>query len=210
VVARFLQAANDGKYSTARSLLTPEVQRYFDSELSPLNGDLMGILDDLTKDGQLTLIRYPLANVRGEGITVVAEMQYRDNSSAQHRFRVVEVNKNYRIALDVSNFVRKRASGAAEAPVVPESAPRPSNPTENTQSTGSSGVSSASEDIITGSGVVTKPNAPPASTILPRIRATPLPEPVMTPVTNDQATTQLIDQNEGTLRDRPWQPATSQ
>jgi hypothetical protein len=203
VVARFLQHANDGKYSQARNLLTAETQRYFDSEFSAIHGDLMTVLDRITRDGQLSMIRYPLANVRGEGISVTADMQYRDGVRLEQRFRVIQVGQNYRIALDVSNPEVTKAQ-SADAPVSSAPAQRIGRP-ENRQPL----VSSTSEDVLTGSGVVTRPEVPSAPPAAAKPRPTP-PPPAPTPetTTDAQTTTPSPTQPEQpSLEDKPWPTA---
>jgi hypothetical protein len=202
-VARFLQNANDGRYSQARALLTPEVQKYFDSEFSAVHGDLMSVLDGLTKDGQLSLIRYPLANVRGEGITVVADMQYRDGTSREYRFRVVQSGKDYRIALDLPGWLQSTSGKSVEvAPASAAVSTVGSSQTAQVKPT----VLSSSEDILTGSGVVTRPESPTPNVVIPRMQT---PQPTVQ--TDDSATTSHevqmpATEGEPALKDRPWQP----
>jgi hypothetical protein len=212
VVARFLQHANDGKYSEARQLLTPEVQAYFDSEFAPVYGDIMTILDRITQDGQLTLIRYPLANVRGEGITVVADMQYKDGTTDQRRFRVFKVGRNLRIALDIAQFATVPSLG------VPSEFPSPVTPSpQPVKQETPAVVSSSSEDILTGSGVVTRPGTVKDEPLVQGIRQAsrnlePIntPKPGTEPQADDSSTTGSDSPPSQGLQDRPWQPANPQ
>jgi hypothetical protein len=80
VVKAFLTAANDGKYSDAKALLSDDATKAIDGELGQLAGGFKKICDSDTKDGTITQVDIVKEEIRGEGATVIATIHYKDGS----------------------------------------------------------------------------------------------------------------------------------
>jgi hypothetical protein len=130
-VNKLLKSANDGKYSEAVTYLTPELQKYFESEISVVNGSLKTVLDQLTRNGDMRSVTYANATVRGEGAVVEAELTYGNGTPERRTFDLINTKANgWRIVLPVGNgsHANAPAAAAASAPVAastPAPAPMP-------------------------------------------------------------------------------------
>ncbi len=121
VVASFLKQANDGYYSKASELLSPSIQKYFESEISAVNGTQKVVLDELTANGTITMVTYINTTVRGEGAVVEAELGYADGRTTRRAFDLIRIEKDWKIVLPVSGGAERSASvqpAAAPAPQV--------------------------------------------------------------------------------------------
>lgn len=102
VVAGFLKQANDGYYSKATEDLAPAIQKYFESEISAVNGTQKTVLDELTANGTITMVTYINTTVRGEGAVVEAELGYEDGRTARRSFDLVKIKDDWKIVLPVT------------------------------------------------------------------------------------------------------------
>lgn len=152
-VAGFLRAANDGLYSKASSYLTPEIQKYFESEISAVNGTLKTVLDQLTRNGDIRSVTYSNATVRGEGAVVDAELTYGSGPSERRLFDLLKVKNNWKIVLPIhggkSSSAGARISAPPPPPPVAPPAPTPA-PTP------------AAADAVTTGAAATEQNQPAA------------------------------------------------
>lgn len=126
VVAGFLKQANDGYYSKATEELAPAIQKYFDSEISAVNGTQKTVLDELTANGTITMVTYINTTVRGEGAVVEAELGYEDGHTARRSFDLVKIKDDWKIVLPVTERATVSvAPVASNAAVEQSSAPDP-------------------------------------------------------------------------------------
>ncbi len=105
-VGDFLRASNEGSYSKAATFLTPQMQKYFDSEASAPSGGLMPVLDSLTKDGTIRFVKYATWRGRNEGGRLDANITYDLGTPAKpnlvterHTFDLQKVDGKWRIVL---------------------------------------------------------------------------------------------------------------
>lgn len=122
-VNRFLDSANNGKYSEAADYLTPELQAYFKSEISALNGPLKTVLDQLTRNGDLRSVTYSNATVRGEGAIVDAELTFGSGAPERRQFDLMKVKNSWKIVLPVQEL---SSNAEPSAPSSDQAAPAPS------------------------------------------------------------------------------------
>jgi hypothetical protein len=102
-VAGFLRAANAGKYSDAFAYLTPELQKYFQSEISAVNGSLKTVLDEVTRRGDILSVTYVNAAVLGEGAVIDAEITFGSGSPEKRSFDVIKLKPaGWKIILPVA------------------------------------------------------------------------------------------------------------
>lgn len=131
VVASFLKQANDGVYSKATEYLSPAVKKYFDSEISAVNGTQKGVLDELTGNGTISMVTYVNTTVRGEGAVVDAELGYQNGQTTRRSFDLIRLEDEWKIVLPVSGNGNKPVSAVAPAvSATPAPAPlaAPGNP----------------------------------------------------------------------------------
>lgn len=121
VVASFLKNANDGLYSKAAESLTPEIQKYFESDLSAVNGSMKSVIDAVTHSGTLKMVMYTNTTVRGEGARVEAELGFEDGTSENRSFDLIKIKNDWRIVLPVGPKAAPAAAPAAQ----PTPAPAP-------------------------------------------------------------------------------------
>jgi len=120
VVASFLKLANDGFYSKATNHLAPAITKYFNSEISAVNGTQKTVLDELTANGTITMVTYVNTTVRGEGAVVEAELGYENGRTIRRSFDLIELENEWKIVLPVTpeavsanNSVPAQAQAAA-------------------------------------------------------------------------------------------------
>jgi hypothetical protein len=124
VVAGFLKQANDGYYSKATESLAPAIQKYFDSEISAVNGTQKIVLDELTANGTITMVTYINTTVRGEGAVVEAELGYEDGRTVRRAFDLVKLDDDWKIVLPVTENGNAAPVRAAAMPApTPASTP---------------------------------------------------------------------------------------
>lgn len=123
-VGKLLKSANDGKYTDALSCLTPELQKYFDSELSALNGGVKTVMDKLTRNGDIRSVTYSNATVRGEGAVVDAELSFSSGSPQKVMFDLLKTKNGWKIVLPVNGGTGTHETAAASAPAA--ATPQPS------------------------------------------------------------------------------------
>jgi hypothetical protein len=124
-VAGLLRKANEGKYSEAFPYLTPELQKYFESEMSAINGSLKTVLDALTHGGDILSVTYVNATVRGEGVIVDAEMTFSGGQTEKRSFDVIKTKSGWKIILPV---MLKRVAGNDESSASDAASSMPSSP----------------------------------------------------------------------------------
>jgi hypothetical protein len=115
VVASFLKQANDGYYSKAADSLSPAIQKYFESEMSAVNGTQKGVLDELTANGTITMVTYINTTVRGEGAVVEAELGYADGRTTRRSFDLIKIDDKWKIVLPVKGVANSTAAPARKA-----------------------------------------------------------------------------------------------
>lgn len=133
VVAGFLKQANDGYYSKASESLSPAIQKYFNSEISAVNGTEKAVLDELTANGTITMVTYINTTVRGEGAVVEAELGYADGRNTRRAFDLIKIDNKWKIVLPVTDQTNNASAAPAAAPqaapATPPAVPGPiSNP----------------------------------------------------------------------------------
>lgn len=133
VVAGFLKQANDGYYSKASESLAPAIQKYFESEMSAVNGTQKTVLDELTANGTINMVTYINTTVRGEGAVVEAELGYGDGRTTRRSFDLVNIKDGWKIVLPVKEDVSspRPPSATVSTPIVQTDAPAPT-PTPET------------------------------------------------------------------------------
>ena len=109
VVAKFLKQANDGYYSKATDNLAPAINKYFESEISAVNGTKKTVLDELTGNGTIEMVTYVNTTVRGEGAVVEAELGYQDGRTVRRSFDLVKIDDDWKIILPVTKAARASA-----------------------------------------------------------------------------------------------------
>jgi hypothetical protein len=114
-VGKLLKSSNDGKYSDALTCLTPELQKYFDSELSAVNGGIKTVLDRLTRNGDIRSVTYANATVRGEGAVVEADLTFGTGAPQKHMFDLLKTKTGWKIVLPVGDNSQASSAGAAVA-----------------------------------------------------------------------------------------------
>ncbi|MGI8907284.1 MAG: hypothetical protein ACR2IE_12430 [Candidatus Sumerlaeaceae bacterium] len=112
IVAGFLRSANDGVYSKAAGYLAPELQKYFESEMSAVNGGIKTVLDELTRNGDIRSVTYANATVRGEGAVVDAELTFGSGGPEKKMFDLLKTKTGWKIVLPVN---RRSQTSAAPA-----------------------------------------------------------------------------------------------
>ena len=115
IVAGFLRSSNDGVYSKAATYLTPELQKYFESEMSAVNGSLKTVLDQVTRNGDIRSVTYANATVRGEGAVVDAELTYGTGSPEKKMFDLLKTKTGWKIVLPVNAGAAQKAAAPAPA-----------------------------------------------------------------------------------------------
>lgn len=80
VVKAFYTAANEGRYSDAKALLSEGLKKIIDGDLGQANGGIKGACDDASKLGTITKVEILKQDIRGEGATVIATVFYKDGS----------------------------------------------------------------------------------------------------------------------------------
>ncbi|MCX7719198.1 MAG: hypothetical protein N2111_12475 [Candidatus Sumerlaeaceae bacterium] len=131
-MADFLNAANKGLYAQAASMLTPQFQKYFESEASLASGGIKAALDAITHDGAIR--RWQLTtSVRGEGARVQADIEYATGISERREFELLQINGDWKILMPMGEAAKpkplpsippsQRAKAPDAAPAVPTPAP---------------------------------------------------------------------------------------
>ncbi len=80
VVQAFYMAANEGRYSDAKALLSEDLKKTIDGDLGQLHGGIKGVCDKGTKNGTVTKVDIVKQDIRGEGATVTAAVFFKDGS----------------------------------------------------------------------------------------------------------------------------------
>lgn len=80
VVKAFYAAANEGRYSDAKGLLSEDARKAIDGELGQLSGGFKKFCDENTKDGTISQVEILSQEIRGEGATVVDKITYKNGS----------------------------------------------------------------------------------------------------------------------------------
>lgn len=119
VVAGFLKQANDGYYSKASESLSPAIQKYFNSEISAVNGTEKAVLDELTANGTITMVTYINTTVRGEGAVVEAELGYADGRNTRRAFDLIKIDNKWKIVLPVKDQAAGNGAPSAAPAVAP-------------------------------------------------------------------------------------------
>lgn len=119
-VGEFLKAANDGLYTKAKGYLTPQLQKYFDSEISIPHGSMKTVFDNITRDGDIVRVRYLDVPVRGEGARVDAEISYGAGGTERRTFDLLKTDGKWRILLQTG---APGSAGASPRPI--QEVPRP-------------------------------------------------------------------------------------
>jgi len=122
VVASFLKLANDGFYSKATDHLAPAITKYFNSEISAVNGTQKTVLDELTANGTITMVTYVNTTVRGEGAVVEAELGYENGRTTRRSFDLIELEDEWKIVLPVTPEAVAANNSAVAPPPTPEQA----------------------------------------------------------------------------------------
>jgi hypothetical protein len=131
-MANFLNAANKGLYEQAAGMLTPQFQKYFESEASVPTGGIKAALDAITHDGAIR--RWQLTtSVRGEGARVQADIEYATGISERREFELLLINGDWKIILPMGEAAKpkplpsvppsQRAKAPDTAPTVPTPPP---------------------------------------------------------------------------------------
>jgi len=128
IVASFLRSANDGVYTKAATHLTPELQKYFESEISAVNGPLKTVLDQLTRGGDIRSVTYSNATVRGEGAVVDAELTYGSGAPERRLFDLLKTKSGWKIVLSING----EDNGQAAPPPQPRASIATPPPARNT------------------------------------------------------------------------------
>lgn len=124
VVGKLLKSANDGKYSEAVTWLTPELQKYFDSELSAVDGGAKTILDKLTRNGDIRSVTYASAIVRGEGAVVEADLTFGSGEPEKRMFDLLKTKSGWKVILPLNGRGQAATANSTPAPV-PAATPAP-------------------------------------------------------------------------------------
>jgi hypothetical protein len=116
-VGDFLKEANNGFYSKAALYLTPQLQKYFDSEMSAPMGGLTAALDRVTREGTIRLVRYSNWRGRGELGRIDAEITFASGQAEKRVFDLVKIDGKWRLQIPVD--------GGGASPTTPSAAPAP-------------------------------------------------------------------------------------
>jgi hypothetical protein len=190
-VADFLLAAHEGNYSKAEEFLTPEVQKYFASELSAIYGSLKTVLDKITGDGTIAQVTYT-GEGRGEGFRIYADIEYKSGQTSTRRFDLIKLKGDWKIALPVGPGADEASeSGTSGNPATSDASKTDSQNSDNTAA--ASDQSPASD---TGAPAIIPPRisaAVPVPTQTPVVKATAPAIPTPQAVTKTTTTSALID-----------------
>lgn len=194
VVADFLKHAQNGAYSEAAELLTPETRSYFKSDLAAVFGNLKLVLDHITRGGDIRSVTYSSVSVRGEGAHVDAEISYRSGPSERRAFDLIKIQKEWKIALPVGPqaqaLVLTAPATTSTLPASPEEGvvarPMPA-PTPATDAPEAAPKTAALAPVA-ASAVVAAAGAP-ATAATPVPSATPTPAPQLAAATATETLT---------------------
>ena len=171
-VAGFLRAANAGKYSDAFSYLTPELQKYFQSEISAVNGSLKTVLDEVTRRGDILSVTYVNAAVLGEGAVIDAEITFGSGSPEKRSFDVIKLKPaGWKIILPVAprastNTGNDHAVAERRSPPPAPTVEPPSMPSSAASPAGSRGLNPfASTPVATPTASMTPLPPTPAASV---------------------------------------------
>lgn len=101
-VNEFLLAANNGEYTKAAGYLTPQLQKYFQSEMSVNAGGIKTVLDAISHDGGIRRVNYGEVRLRGEGGRVETEIYYESGASEKRPFELLRIGGEWFIVLPVA------------------------------------------------------------------------------------------------------------
>jgi len=124
-VGDFLKEGNNGYYSKAAAYLTPQLQKYFDSEISAPMGGLMSALDRITREGTIRLVRYSNWRGRGELGRIDAEITFASGQAEKRAFDLMKIDGKWRLVIPVDGGGATPTTAAAPAPPPPAATPAP-------------------------------------------------------------------------------------
>lgn len=192
VVWDFLQEANNGQYAAANKMLTPQLQKYFDSELSPIYGTLKQTLDEITHDGAITTVTFANARVRGAGARVDAVLEFQLGARENRSFELLNMRTEEKGAKPEWRVTLKPSMRAGQSHVAPADTP----------------ASSGAPVTVIKNTAAPSPSPTPALTAIP---ATPSPSPTVsaTPTTSPapqqpSASAATKATTTSALSDAPW------
>ncbi|MBX7245246.1 MAG: hypothetical protein K1X53_07085 [Candidatus Sumerlaeaceae bacterium] len=210
-VADFLNAANNGLYTQARDFLTPQMQRYLDSDASIPQGGLKGVLDQITGDGSIRGWALT-ARVRGEGGRVEAEIEYRSGETQKRDFDLIKTGTDWKIILPVSGAPKaggnggeshKAAAAPAKAVQVITPVPGPSadpQPKAETPAPNTAAPAAPQPVAQAPADTAPKPAVDPVAAALTNPAESSAKEPE-----KPAAKGQVADKGKSALSDAPWQ-----
>ena len=127
VVMNFMTAANQGEYIKALEYLSPAQQKFFESELSIPYGGVKGVLDQITRYGEVENVKWGPNDIKilGQGIHIEADIIFVDGKVERRGLDLLRVGETWKMVLDVRQFASASSVRPSAPPPAPEPGPAP-------------------------------------------------------------------------------------